>query len=288
MKPILAVVHIYYPKLWPELKECLNNITEPYNLYVTTVADNKYLEKDVLKFKSDAHFEVVENRGYDIGPFVHVINKLELSDYSYVVKLHTKRDMPEGSLVKSYNCSGAKWRSWALSFLKNGNFKKCLHSLENNGKLGMIGNFHLIMKNENNGDPKAKERAVSLLDKAQLSFNKYGFAAGTMFIARAELLKPVQYLKLELTDFAVPDKNHTSGLAHAIERFLGICIYSQHYEILDTYTPKILQLAAYFWTVIRHVRHFIYKAKVNKQGIYSVKIFKIKVYKKFVGQKSSA
>ena len=42
MKPILTVVHIYYPELWPELKKCLTNITAPYDLYVTTVEKNAY------------------------------------------------------------------------------------------------------------------------------------------------------------------------------------------------------------------------------------------------------
>ena len=47
-KPILAVVHIYYPEMWDELKSCLNNITFPYDLYVTTVEQNQYLQDDVM------------------------------------------------------------------------------------------------------------------------------------------------------------------------------------------------------------------------------------------------
>ncbi len=105
MKPILAIVHVYYPEIWPELEECLLNITVPYELYVTTNEQNKDIQNDVLKLKKDAHFEIVENRGYDVGPFMQIINKINLDDYSYVVKLHTKRNLPSEATFRAATVS---------------------------------------------------------------------------------------------------------------------------------------------------------------------------------------
>lgn len=42
----------------------------------------------------NADFYVVPNLGFDLGPFVYALDKVNLSDYSYVIKLHTKRDIP--------------------------------------------------------------------------------------------------------------------------------------------------------------------------------------------------
>ena len=72
----LAVhVHVFYKNLWPELKGYLGNVTVPYDLYVTLVEDDKNLISDIKNFNKKTKVWVVENRGYDIGPFVDFLNK---------------------------------------------------------------------------------------------------------------------------------------------------------------------------------------------------------------------
>lgn len=106
MSRILTHVHVYYTRMWPEIETRLQNITEPYDLFVTLPLENEPLRADVLRFKPDASVSVVENRGFDVAPFIDVLNRVDLNKYDYVVKLHTKRDMPAGSLVNGFDLSG--------------------------------------------------------------------------------------------------------------------------------------------------------------------------------------
>lgn len=92
MKPILVHCHIFYPELWEELKSCIKNIApNPFDLFVTMVEEHNDISKDIQNNFPKAHIDIVKNVGYDIFPFVSVLNKINLEDYSYVVKLHTKR-----------------------------------------------------------------------------------------------------------------------------------------------------------------------------------------------------
>ena len=257
MKPILAVVHVYYPEMWDELKSYLSNITLPYDLHVTIVEKNKYLQDDIIKFKKDAHVEVVENRGYDVGPFIQIINKINLNDYEYVIKLHTKRDWPIGTMMQGYDMSGGKWRKYALSFLEKDNFKKCLQAFEQNKRLGMVSNFHLIM-NKERYDFDAMKKAKKMLKIEDL--NGYErFVGGTMFMCRANCLKLLQRLNLKIGDFTKPDEKHSSSLAHVIERYIGISVCAQEYAIEDIYTDATYRLFCEKTAIFHRIFRFIYR-----------------------------
>ena len=117
MKPILAVCHVYYPEMWAELKDCLRSIEGAYDLYVTAPEQNAGLEPDVKAFKADAHFEVVENKGYDVAPFIHVLKQVDLDKYGLLVKLHTKRDIRKG-YANFRDLDGSLWRDHLLSFIR--------------------------------------------------------------------------------------------------------------------------------------------------------------------------
>lgn len=60
----------------------------------TFVKENEALESDIKSTFKNVNVEIVKNLGFDLGPFVHVLNEVNLNDYSYVIKLHTKRDIP--------------------------------------------------------------------------------------------------------------------------------------------------------------------------------------------------
>ena len=93
MKKILVHVHIFYENLYPELKACLLNLKD-YNCdYIFTfVKENKTLESDIKSTFSNAKIEIVKNLGFDLGPFVHVLNEVNLSDKtSYQKRYSSKR-----------------------------------------------------------------------------------------------------------------------------------------------------------------------------------------------------
>ncbi len=283
---ILIHCHIFYPELWVELKRCIGNVgAYPFELYVTMVQENLELEKDIRKTFPRAHIEVVENRGYDIGPFVHVLNKVDLNNYSYVIKLHTKRDMPVGAVLHCMDVGGSRWRDYSLSFLKtSGAFENVMQSFAQNKKLGMHGDYHLILPKEYQ-DEKSAGKAQKMIQKLGFKSENFAFVAGSIFIARAKLFKPLQKLKIKWTDFEEPDAEHKkSTFAHVVERFLGYLVVAQGMQILDVVTPH--QYSGVFWNMLRKFSLFLYRRKVNQKGILTIRICRIPIYMKNISNKT--
>lgn len=279
MTRILAHVHIYYPEMWPEIKSCLKNIDPvPYDLHVTAVKFTPDLERDVQEFKQDAVLRVVENKGYDVGPFIDVLNRVDLDAYDYVIKLHTKRDMPHGSLLRCYSMSGKRWRDYLLAFIRTPeNFQKCLAAFQSDATLGVCAHHCLILEKEY-GDFGAVEKSAQLLDKMGLPRKNFAYVAGTMFMMRARLLKPLMAVGLTLDDFAIPVRDEKASLAHSLERLCGWMVGAQGYTIKDVFTPPGSQSSEIFLTPLRYLFQFLYRSKVTRKGKRIVKICKIPVY----------
>ena len=94
-RPHTAVIaHVFYTELWEELKICINNIREcvlagSVDVFITYPRIRTFVETI-----PGARVVSVENRGWDSWPFCKILNEIDLSSYDYVVKLHTKRDIP--------------------------------------------------------------------------------------------------------------------------------------------------------------------------------------------------
>ena len=89
---ILCVVHCFYPEFVRELADCVANVTEPHDVVVTYSAPAAL--EEARRCFPDARFVECENVGYDVWPFLKVLNETDLSGYSHVLKLHTKCDRP--------------------------------------------------------------------------------------------------------------------------------------------------------------------------------------------------
>lgn len=286
MKKFLVHAHVFYPEIWDELEACISNIApNAYDLFVTTVEANTQLAKKIKAFNPEAKIQRIENRGFDVGAFVHVINQVNLDDYDYVIKLHTKRDVPAGARVaKKYDASGAKWRSYLLSFLKTKtNFERCLSAFVADPKLGMCAHHCLITSQKlTSDDVFAFDESAILLKKMGLPTNSARiYVGGTMFLARAELFKPLQKLHIELTSFEKPDRQVVRSKAHILERLFGLLVTAQGYSIKDGFTSdeekKRIEVSA-FW---QRLREFFYVVKVSRSGKCTVKICKIPVWRTY-------
>ena len=183
MTKILTHVHLYYTAMWPEIKTRLKNIGADYDLFVTLTAENESLRHDILTFKPDADVAVVANRGFDVAPFIDILNRVDLDDYDYIIKLHTKRDMPKGFSLQGYDMSYGKHRSYLMNFINSeNNFKKSLIAFEKDKDLGMIGDFRLICKKDKKGKEVVK-KGRELLVKAGFADMERSFILGTIFCA---------------------------------------------------------------------------------------------------------
>ena len=286
MKPILVHVHIFYAELWPELKLCLSSISEyPYELYVTMVQENESLKNDILALKPDAHILIVKNKGYDVGPFIHVLQQVNLEHYSYVIKLHTKRNIahisePGWTYYSPYYLKGARWREYLLLFMRKEHLEKCLKAFEDTPSLGMVGNYRLIVPQFHRKEKNLcalQERVFKLLNQVDLYPQDCTYVKGTMFIARAHLMQKIKNLGLSIDSFPAPDASHEENLAHVLEIALGTSVVAQNYDIRDVFTPNV-ESKMKCGTIMGRLRRRLYKNYISPKGRHVIKIAHILIW----------
>lgn len=281
MNKILVHCHVYYPHMWAELKNYIQNIApHPFDLYVTLVEKHSDIIDDVKRTFPNAKVEIVENRGYDIGPFIHVLNQVDLDDYEYVIKIHSKGTSDKGCrlYINGVRLTQKLWHRFLLEGILRSPkfFQKIMSRFEENPKLGMVGAKKLITS-----DDKVSEQLRSDIEKQmkEMGFAKpkeIRFIAGTMFMCRAKLLNPIKS-KFMLHDFAPTDGSVKDGtLAHVLERVLGTSVIAQGYEI-QGYDCNLFMILR---GIELSLRRFIYQSKVTNNGSHLVKICKLPIYSK--------
>ncbi len=160
-----------------------------------------------------------------MGPFLHILNQVDLDDYSYIVKLHTKRT--------SKKTKGSAWREHLLSFLASpSRFNSYLAAFDSHPRIGMQGDYHVFLGLRKWHDPEGMDMLYDWLRGHGEPRIRMLFVAGTMFIVRAALMKRVQEYGMELSDFPV-SAAHSGSLAHVWERLFGYFIYRQGYILAD-------------------------------------------------------
>lgn len=217
---ILVCLHLYYMESWGMIHRYLKNL-KPYNhdLIVSYTLTN-YNEKTLNKIKEaypNVTFYGYENNGFDLGPFMDVLRKVDLSQYDIVYKLHSKG--VKRPFIFIYG-NIFKYKDWFFN-LYNGilsplNVHKTVEHLMGDEKCGIVAAKNLIVK-----DPLHKQYFVK---KACESLNvpyleNYNFVAGTCFAIKAQLLQPIKDLNLTIDDFQGTRRGEFS-LAHAIERIM--------------------------------------------------------------------
>lgn len=230
MKRFAIHAHVYYPELWDELEGCVRNFPPgEYDLFVTTPHGDAAIGKRVLTAFPECDYRVLENRGYDVGPFIDFVNRLNLSDYEYLVKLHTKRDF--NGIENYIRFSGAKWREWLLAFCKTKENLSATLRRFRDPTVGMVGHPSLkIATGDFFESKKVIENAAQWVAKLGLRPKRRCFVGGTMFIVKAELFRCLQG-KISIEDFAEIKSHEAGTLAHVFERVLGYVVYAQGYRI---------------------------------------------------------
>lgn len=284
MKPILVHIHLYYDFLYPELKECLLNIKSinEIELFVTIPKHMPEIENDIKSSFKKANIIFVENLGYDVAPFVDVLSRVNLDNYCYIIKLHTKRDVP--SSASRFWFKGAKWRNMLLKFVKTKeNFKRVLNRFESDRTIGMHGPVTSIFNFITDDKIGHKESKKFIQNNISKNSIYYRFVAGTMFMVRSEILKPIQNLNLKYSDFDMPDASHEDcQLAHKLERTFGYLVYNSGYKIKDcTISPfKNFLITSYMNTI--RILHIItdpfVSVRITRKNKLLVKIIKIPVF----------
>ncbi len=306
---ILVHVHLYYHEMWSQLRNCLENLQGTHwDLCVTLVKHDTALEDKIKAFKPEVLMLTVLNRGFDVGPFLEALSHYDLSNYDFVLKLHSKRNvLPLTTVNGIVDVSGSRWRELLLSLVSSkDNFFKCINAFAQDPSLGMAGNYSLIQKVVKRGDFNSfvLRQASDLLKSLNLTpypQESFCFVAGTMFMMRAEIAQKLKDLNLHCEDFEVPDRQKRDfDLAHVFEYLFGWLVSSLsndegvHYRIADPYTPRIKQqLDLRYWLskhlYLKKMCRFIWRRTYcSKTQCIECRIFKLKIpfLSKFTGSKS--
>lgn len=217
---LLVHLHLYYHEQLKYFISKLKNITCNYDLFVTYVDESTESNARLKKFKKDVHLIKVPNKGYDLAPFVYILNLANLDNYKYILKLHTKNFRTTYWSYNNIKYIKYEWRNALVNALLGSKrvFKKNLRDLQNEF-VGMIGNADLI---SHKGATANEKYRLDLCQRLDYNPDLNSYIAGTMFICKSFLMKDIQNLHLTFDDFQSCTQTGITGtLAHALESVLG-------------------------------------------------------------------
>ncbi|MBO5441236.1 MAG: hypothetical protein J6A09_01550, partial [Alphaproteobacteria bacterium] len=125
---IAVHLHLYYQTQLPEMLKLLTNLNQPginWDLYVTlpltdslTDAQAEVISNRILSVFPNAKITHPENRGYDVGAFIDFLHHINLDEYDYVLKVHTKnQDKRNQTILNGNKLDNALWRKILLDAL---------------------------------------------------------------------------------------------------------------------------------------------------------------------------
>lgn len=262
---LIVHLHVYYTDQVDQFIRWMQNITHPFALYVTLVQDDQDVRRAIVDFKADAIILVVPNLGYDIAPFLFVLDKLSLDPDVYLLKLHTKGTyLDRRVLINKCRMNYVKWGETLVDSLLHdaGTFQKNLALLLDDQTIGMVAADGCITPERRHVRKLMPMIRGEILRIGFPMPRAWSFVAGTTFLARAELFRPLQKV-YTAADFDQSSSSIRDGLlAHGVERIFGALVYAQHQRIAaccrnalpwpNRHWRALQQLRSIFWE--RYVR----------------------------------
>lgn len=217
---VAIILHLYYQDLWEEFKQkILPIIDDDVHLFVTTNNETD-ITNDVRKHAKQVY--IIENKGMDFAPFIHVYNEIKNSGYDYFLKVHTKKSKHNKNL-------GNVWREKLTEVFFNSKegFTAVIDTLKSDESIYMAGAYSCFYD-------RLKEPlgSLSLMDNKEtiqivnsfLNVENHGcFFAGSIFMVSKKYLD-ILFENVILDEFKLIF-NHTynAGVStsHAMERLIG-------------------------------------------------------------------
>ena len=287
-KPLAVHLHIYYASMWPLMQQYLSNIRNcPHRLFVTMPKENAGLAGEIRRFCPESEIYITENRGYDVGPFIHFLHQINLEDYDYILKIHTKSLSAPHTTV-TLNGYRFTQKAWTLALLDGllGTpqiFKDNIRRLQTQPGTGMIASPYFIIR-----DPAQSQKLLPSVARVmdKLGYPQYPpdipFVAGTMFLVRSRLMQKIKE-NFSLEDFPLTARGVKDGTpAHVFERVFGCLTQAAGYKITGSARNKKFERHA-CW---RHILRFFYRSDIINHQYLLVKVCKIPVYHKKIDHRA--
>jgi glycosyltransferase involved in cell wall biosynthesis len=222
-----VVLHLFYTELFDEIRLNLDFLGDKFDLYVSVPEEKASFIETVKHYYPDAHVLIVENRGRDLAPFLEFLKIILPLEYDCLLKIHTKETL--------HRPDGVFWRKDVFKKLlgSENQIEIIKSNFSNHPSMAMIGpKDHILDSRYYNGSNH--DKIQSLLYKAgypQSVPESFPFVASTMFWAKPEIFKPLLDMGIETSSFESEPLPADGGLPHALERFFGLLVEIQGYEI---------------------------------------------------------
>lgn len=229
-------LHLHYLDLLEEFIGYLDNISVPFDLFVTVTQPIPDLGAELgRRFPRVAVLEV-ENRGKDIGGFIAALNRFDLHRYDLVLKLHSKKSLNFDSYIRVVQAlfgadvaDGASWRRQLIDPVL-GSPKAVagvLDAFRADPALGMVGSAKFICS-----APDADAAMYRELCRRLGVEPRVLFFAGTMFWIRGAVLERVRRAGFTPADFDPAASTAVeSTLEHGFERVFGALVADCGYTV---------------------------------------------------------
>jgi lipopolysaccharide biosynthesis protein len=215
---IAVVLHLYYADLWNEMRQAIQHISEPFDLFVSLVRGmSEQHQTQVKEAFPNAYVFEFENRGRDIGPFLAFLESGVLFRYELVCKLHTK--------LSAHRQDGDTWRRALIDGVLGSPvlIGRILSNFRIDPDLGMVVADGNIFRGYEHWTSNG-EWLAELLPRIGISpdVKHRSFPGGSIFWIRPFLLRTLSGVGLALGDFEPEPVKMDGSLAHAVERVFGL------------------------------------------------------------------
>ena len=232
MSKLLTVLHVFYHDQVDYFIDKLSNINGiEWDLVVTYSEFSAETEAKLKIFKPDVKMLQVGNAGYDVWPFIQVIQNIDFDEYEYVLKLHTKGQSKQR--LNGVNFKEWLWRDLLVKALlkSRSRFAACIRLLETQSDIGMLCSYELY-KDMDGVLPEECEMLQNEAERISLEVTDEYFCAGTIFLARLDAFRKLKEIEFSEESWGNLNKSHGNGtLAHVYERILCLLVADEGYRI---------------------------------------------------------
>jgi lipopolysaccharide biosynthesis protein len=178
----------------------------------------------------------VENRGRDFASFIHLIKKIEVSDFDLVIKLHTKR-------------SQSAWFKVLVDYFI-GSDKRIKSHRKHSEKFPYALLCHPLLRYQVDNTAKSNPALIKLYERlSTLNYHlvsNWSFPAGSMFATSTSFLHSLSLVFDELFDFDFESEEEysQSSQAHMLERFVGLHAYQIGDGVISPFCKDYFDLRA--------------------------------------------
>lgn len=237
---VLIIVHAHWAEELIYIVNRINFLKMDVDLILTTTL-NEYQEKlgniEKLSSNHNVSIYIVENIGRDVLPFLHVLKGFDLSAYSLVIKLHTKR-------------SQKIWYRTLIDFhLDSTKRVEKQIRIANIDPLSLIGHPLLsypIHSVHQQYLKRGVENFLGPLDTREM--RGAAFTAGTMFSFHPSYFENISEKldRIGVEDFPLELNYSEYTMAHILERVFGVNAFTQGAKIRSIYLRDFLNIKAMF------------------------------------------